>query len=258
MRGGGAVRGHLSVSGRGAGAVRVLALHSFRTSGAIFAAQMRRAGWLLPEGGAAPAAAGVADGTGTVEVVFLDAPFEASGKLPPRIAEFFPDGPYLEWWNASDDGTVYEGLEDTLAYVDDFVAREGPFDGVIGFSQGGTLAALLCALQERRRRLASPAAAPAELTPEDFRFCICVCGLRSRLREHRQLYESGIRLPSLHFLGRADSLTAHSRRLVESFEDPLVVEHGRGHVVPPLAEGDGREALGRFLGAHGRRPQPSL
>ena len=254
-------RGYLSVSGKGIEShVRLLALHSFRTSAAIFKAQMRRAGWLLPEG-EPPSRS---PGENAVEVVFLDAPFEASGALPPRIAEFFPDGPYLEWWNASDDGKVYEGLGDTLTYVNDFVAREGPFQGVIGFSQGGTLAALLCAMQEGRGRLGTSAGASSsttgsvQLTQKDFQCCICLCGLRSRVNEHQQLYESRIHLPNMHFLGKADALTAYSRRLVASFIDPIVVEHSRSHVVPPIAEGGGKEALRRFLIEHVSGPTPSL
>ena len=62
----------------------------------------------------------------------------------------------------------------------------------------------------------------------------------------------------MHFLGKADALTAYSRRLVASFVDPIVVEHSRSHVVPPIAEGGGKEALRRFLIEHVSGPTPSL
>jgi hypothetical protein len=59
----------------------------------------------------------------------------------------FGDGPYFEWWNKEEKGT-YAGLEKTLAYLRRIDRAHGPFDGVLGFSQGAGLAAICCALKE--------------------------------------------------------------------------------------------------------------
>lgn len=243
-------------------APRLLALHSFRTSAHIFKLQMKRAGWLLDvdasEGAPArgdAATSSPSSSSSAAEVVFLDAPFVATASPGAKIEQFFPDGPYREWWNASDDGRVYRGLDETLEYVNAFVQREGPFDGVIGFSQGGSLAALLCGLQQERRQLAPGSAPPPgpALTFPDFQLCICICGLRTRLKEHDRLYRDrngSFQLPSLHFLGKADSLTPFSRRLVANFHDAVIIEHRHGHVVPSLAEAGARERLTTFLEKH--------
>jgi|NorSeaMetagenome_1021524.scaffolds.fasta_scaffold55757_2 hypothetical protein len=100
---------------------------------------------------------------------------EKEAQMPERLKALLPP-PYFEWWNAheSDDGAVsYDGEAATLAHVTDFMQKEGcssppcapplrlyasapvrlrlsapgPFDGVLGFSQGGSLAHLLCMVQ---------------------------------------------------------------------------------------------------------------
>ena len=43
--------------------------------------------------------------------------------------------PYLSWWNATDDGRVYRGWDESRAQLA-ALAAQGPF-GVLGFSQGG-------------------------------------------------------------------------------------------------------------------------
>jgi len=61
--------------------LRLLALHSFRTSAAIFRRQLARLGGL--EG---------------AELVFIDAPHAASGPLPDDVAAAGFEGPFLEWF----------------------------------------------------------------------------------------------------------------------------------------------------------------
>ena len=238
--------------------MRLLALHSFRTSAKIFMQQMGRAGWLMDEGKGPMSDDGSGSGASLApEIVFLDAPFVATKSPGEKIEQFFPGGPYREWWNASDDGLVYNGLEETLEYVNAFATREGPFHGVIGFSQGGSLAALLCALQQERRRVAASGASTPQdddawpaLTFDDFQVCICICGLTTRPKALQRLYRDKFKLPSMHFLGSADSLTPYSRRLVANFERADIIEHSYGHVVPSLAASDARERLAVFLMKH--------
>ena len=216
---------------------------------------MARAGWLMDE-----TMGPVSDDSGSgacpaPEIVFLDAPFVATKSPGAKIEHFFPGGPYREWWNASDDGLVYHGLEETLEYVNAFATREGPFHAVIGFSQGGSLAALLCALQQERRRVAASGASTQDdswpaLTFDDFQACICICGLTTRPKALQRLYRDKFNIPSMHFLGSADSLTPFSRRLVANFESADIIEHSYAHVVPSLAAADARERLAVFLKKH--------
>ena len=108
--------------------LRVLCLHSFRTNAKILETQLMLRGWLKR----------LRD---SVEFVYLDAPYACSTDEALRqdaaVREYFPTetyGPYREWWNASSNGE-YARLETTLKHVDDFIVNNGPFDGLLGFSQ---------------------------------------------------------------------------------------------------------------------------
>lgn len=115
------------------------------------------------------------------------------------------------------------GLDESMAAVREAVAADGPFDGVLGFSQGAAFVAMLCALQEQR------------LEPHfNFRFAVLVAGFRSACREHERFYAAPLRIPSLHVFGLEDKVIPDgmSRELLPSFRDPRVLVHPGGHFVP--------------------------
>lgn len=121
--------------------MRLLALHSFRTNSHIFKEQLQRSGLdkILRESGC--------------ELHFLDAPHPASGKLPKDVDRAFGSmGPHLEWFTVEHQGdkVVFdeEKLETSSQRVFQVLRDEGPFDGIIGFSQGAMLGAALLALME--------------------------------------------------------------------------------------------------------------
>lgn len=65
------------------------------------------------------------------------------------------------------------GLDESVTAVRETVKDQGPFDGILGFSQGAAFVAMLCSLQEQN------------LEPEfNFRFAILVAGFRSACTEH--------------------------------------------------------------------------
>ena len=45
------------------------------------------------------------------------------------------------------DFSVYENFEECVKYIEDYMVENGPFDGVLGFSQGAILAASLPGMQ---------------------------------------------------------------------------------------------------------------
>ena len=73
-----------------------------------------------------------------VEVVFINAPHAASGPIPRDVLPYF-EGPYYEWFTVESMGDKLEFDEDKLATAVEHVAKtirqQGPFDGIIGFSQ---------------------------------------------------------------------------------------------------------------------------
>eukprot|EP00928_Gymnodinium_smaydae_P042650 TRINITY_DN28688_c0_g1_i1.p1 TRINITY_DN28688_c0_g1~~TRINITY_DN28688_c0_g1_i1.p1 ORF type:complete len:214 (+),score=34.89 TRINITY_DN28688_c0_g1_i1:90-731(+) len=129
------------------------------------------------------------------------------------------------WWRASSLlWPEYRGADDAVTYVERFLRERGPFDGVLGFSQGACLAGLLCALQQRRQRDASL----------DFRFAIMCCGFASRDSQHAHLYEGPIHVPSLHIIGSRDwfFLRIMASNLASCFCGAVVSYHDGGHDLP--------------------------
>ncbi|KAI1904442.1 hypothetical protein AGOR_G00005690 [Albula goreensis] len=116
------------------------------------------------------------------------------------------------------------GLEESLEAVKKAVKELGPFDGILGFSQGAALVAMVCALQEHN-------------VPSDFqfRFAILVAGFRSACAQHEKFYTgTTLTIPSLHVFGQKDNVISDSlsRELLPRFENPMVLTHPGGHFVP--------------------------
>ena len=169
------------------------------------------------------------------EFTFLDAPRPATGEFLGQIDEATRGAP-LGWYNTRDGNrpalsTSYDGLEESLALVRTTCQSQGPFDGVLGFSQGATLAALLC------------------LTTDLFQFAVLFAGYVPRDATVLAALDAGApcRLPSFHCFGATDASVPPdvARALASRFADPVIHEHEGGHVVPgnaPL-----RSALKAFL-----------
>ncbi|KAL6720038.1 hypothetical protein ACLMJK_001959 [Lecanora helva] len=68
------------------------------------------------------------------EFVFVDGLVECAPVA--EIGSFFP-GPYLCYYNLP----THDLVKQAQAYIEEIIEDEGPFDGVIGFSQGAALAA---------------------------------------------------------------------------------------------------------------------
>ncbi|TNN67313.1 Esterase OVCA2 [Liparis tanakae] len=128
------------------------------------------------------------------------------------------------------------GLDGSVAAVREAVKNEGPFDGILGFSQGAAFVAMLCWRQEQ------------QLEPDfNFRFSILVAGFRSACEEHKKFYSPPLQIPSMHVFGLEDRVIpdSMSRELLPSFRDPQVLTHPGGHFVP--AASAHRQAYTDFL-----------
>jgi predicted esterase len=166
--------------------------------------------------------------------------FDAVADLVCVDAPALADGDF-GWWHAIDgaDGAVrYRGWTRTRAALSAFCAAHGPFDGVLGFSQGAAVAAVLVAL-----------AVDAEAQRP---FAILIGGFASRDPRHAAVLDR-IDVPSLHIIGRSDSVVSPqtSRALASRFRAPTIVEHADGHVIPATASVC--EAAHQFLHAMAQR-----
>lgn len=144
---------------------------------------------------------------------------------------------------------MYTGLQDGLARIAESIRDEGPFDGVIGFSQGACAAAMLASLLESGRREAFTASSHqgVEVEPYPSSFTFDNDKLRPRLTfaiiysgflapgiRHAAFYDPPLKTPTLHFLGTLDGVVdeARSRALIERCEGAREAVHPGGHFLP--------------------------
>jgi pimeloyl-ACP methyl ester carboxylesterase len=146
-----------------------------------------------------PLAAGFPAG---VELVLVDAPSLSSGDFG--------------WWHEG-----LRGWERTRDWVIDLFRLEH-FDGVFGFSQGAALTGLLAALRQ------------GASGPITFDLAIMVGGFPSIPPHEAHLFGRKLSVPSLHVTGRSDGIVPmrDSLLLAARFEDPVIIQHGGGHVIP--------------------------
>lgn len=216
---------------------RVLCLHSFRTSGAIMREQM----FNFSNFGERLESAGF-------DLEFVNAPYRCSAedekKVYPAVKQAFPKcKEYFEWYNASEDKTEYHRLDETLAYLDKVMAERGPFDGIVGFSQGGTLAHLVAHLQ-------ATGAAFARHPP--LKFTVIIASRRSRATAHQQLWAApppaGLPRAMVFYGGRDKACPPEEvKLLMETLPGVSEVYLPQGdHKIPNLADDDA-ESFSQFL-----------
>ncbi|KAI8631179.1 serine hydrolase FSH [Xylariaceae sp. FL1651] len=152
--------------------------------------------------------------------------------------------PTYAWWPS--DPNVRDIK--TFSYLSTILDKYGPFDGIVGFSQGGSVGSLVAALLERPRR-----ARPSNFTTSHgpLRLVVSYSGYHEDDARLQKLYAQKIKTPILHFISSTDPVMAEERcfRLVKRCEDPddrVIVYTGSGfHRVP--ATRMTAQALSRFL-----------
>nr|CAD1833179.1 unnamed protein product [Ananas comosus var. bracteatus] len=190
--------------------MKTLCLHGFRTSGSFLQQQISK--WdpsILQE----------------FDLVFPDGLFPAGGKSD--IEDVFPP-PYFEWYQFNKDFTEYTNLDECISYLCDYMTKNGPFDGLLGFSQGATLSALLAGYQAQGKVLSDH---------PPIKFVISISG--SKFRDPNicdVAYKEPIKVKSAHLIGDKDWLKIPSEELATAFDNPLILRHPQGHTVPRLDE----------------------
>ncbi|KAG7885079.1 hypothetical protein KL938_001336 [Ogataea parapolymorpha] len=154
---------------------------------------------------------------GSLKIQKADLPFEVP---PSENAEEEFD--YRGWWQPNDD---YD-LQPALDAVKNYYKEHGPFIGIMGFSQGAGLAAVVCS--KYAEIIGQPKAS------EELKFAILYAGFKLKPQQYQKYYENKIKLPTLHIFGELDTVVSPDRAeaLVESCENATVLKHPGGHFVP--------------------------
>eukprot|EP00794_Sanderia_malayensis_P003146 gene3146-3615_t len=175
------------------------------------------------------------------ELVYITAPNEI-----PQVDESNganAERQYGWWFSASNPASftslqeteIDDGHSDSLTLIEETFREKGPFDGILGFSQGAAFVAHLCALRGE----------PG--SPYDFKFAILCAGFKSKSTKHVKYYQNKITCPTLHIVGETDKVIAKERSIELSnlFENPEIYLHPGGHFLPATASE--RSAYQKFL-----------
>ena len=233
--------------------LRILCLHSFRTNGKILQTQMAMSQQQ-------PLLSSFAD------CDFIDAPYECNAedekKQYEAVKQFFPCatyGKYREWFNASSidkggmgtDYVVYDRFDDAIECVERTLSEANPpYDGLMGFSQGGSLALYISAMQEQRQRQRGDAS--ADLFPP-LRFLWIQSARLPRDPRCKGLFDVPLRRPTFVTYTEDDTAVAphETRELISKLESPTVITRPKGgHVLMNVKQSpENGEALKKFLQA---------
>ena len=168
------------------------------------------------------------------------------GRIPPKmksVTQFIIiDAPHLDglasdgsqvrtWFNRDDNGNIdSESIHASLEYLKTVWIESGPFDGILGFSMGGTLSAVMT----------------SQLYHDTFpslKFGIFIGSPDIPEKMLIALGHNGeVNMPenfkSLHIAGLTDNVVPieWSRSLVKRFHNPVYIEHEQGHCIPMKAE----------------------
>merc|ERR1712166_296327 len=175
-------------------ALRLLVLHGFRTNAEI--AQVQLAPVLSAMGG-------------QCVCEYAQAPHKATGPADPAIPAEFD---LYEWWGEWQDDSDH-----------------GPFDGIVGFSQGAAMAALVLSQQDLS-------------DVNNFKFGLMFSGVK--MPGVDESIAEGIRAPTLHVYDKSEEYVAEMEGLHRSFESSSTskIYHSEGHNIPKDAAACGAVA----------------
>ncbi|KOX67621.1 Ovarian cancer-associated 2 protein like protein, partial [Melipona quadrifasciata] len=138
------------------------------------------------------------------------------------------------WWFNTEDyifkatvpSNLAVGFEDSVAIIEKAFQESGPFDGILGFSQGAAFATLLCFMQEKN------------LLQIKFDFAIIISGFKSLCTPHAVYYNGKINIPSLHIYGKTDQVipTERTEEICKMFINKTNIIHEGGHYIPSKKE----------------------
>lgn len=206
---------------------RILCLHGWRTNGDILSMQMA-----------------ALQANTDMDCFFIDAPFPGRGEPDKGIAFFYPDRQYYEWFyrtkvdkSAVPDMSIpsgksgpfagYDNLDESMEYLSRHIDITGPYDGLLGFSQGASMVTRLVQLQKEEMK-------NNPLKKKNFNFVILVGGVPPQeLVDKNPLFTT----PSLHIMGSIDPLLPDSQLLHSLYSDTPKREtmvHEEGHNIPSM------------------------
>jgi predicted esterase len=161
--------------------------------------------------------------------VFVDAPIESTAH--PSLQGLF-DGPFYSWVDpAGSPADAALAIEDAIDLLYEVIEEQGPFDAIIGFSQGATIATIFMLQHMIKHPLDPPYAL--------FKYALLFCGAvfvdpNGITRGSKGIQDVKIRIPSLHVYGEKDEVLKDSLALSKHYDKSCAEAfmHKLGHTIP--------------------------
>jgi pimeloyl-ACP methyl ester carboxylesterase len=234
--------------------LKILMLHGYTQSAPLFSTKtnvLQKA--LLKALPTAPKPGFLPEYPGGVETVYLNAPIRlVAADLPGGKPENLDSDGALEqygWWVRDTSHQTWTGIDKTWELLATTLKEQGPFAGVIGFSQGAALAVTLTSFLEPGRIEAFKAKQdghdfPAAFLNEDgalihppLRFCVSYAGFPLTDPRWYAVYEPTVQTPVLSVVGSVDTIIEEKvSEMLHSLLGPdiqqRIIQHPGGHFVP--------------------------
>lgn len=189
--------------------MKFLCLHGYTQNGELFALKASGLRKALTKAGH--------------ELLFVSGPL----RLQPESIPFEVD-PSVDmrgWWEINEKNPDFYDLNPAFLELREIIAQKGPFDGLIGFSQGAALAAALC---QNITELVSD--------HPKFKACVIFSGFKLAAPQYQRFYDSKITTPTLHIMGTMDTILSEERcmELYDCCDEArrCLYKHPGGHFVP--------------------------
>ena len=128
------------------------------------------------------------------------------------------------WYRADEQKPpTYRQIEIALDFLSNYFAQHGPVDGVVGWSQGAVMTAILSALKQKEAG-----------DRFDFNWAILCGGFLPGDVRYRPLFDQSIDLPTLHVTGmlESDFMKAQSVKMAATFNSAETLDTPCGHIMP--------------------------
>lgn len=198
---------------------KILCLHGFVQSGEIFKAKSSGMRKYLKKIGLETYYL-----TAPIDIIPADLPFDLSENDLTKFGADTKGREFKGWWLKND---ADYNIDKALEVIRECYEKEGPFIGVIGFSQGAGLAGLIT---QNFHNLV-PGNPP-------LKFAIYFSGFRITDNEKLEsYYDNKISIPTLHVMGELDTVVSIERAMRLPDEccetgTATILKHPGGHFVP--------------------------
>lgn len=179
-----------------------------------------------------------------VDFEYLNAPIEVTYTYDAGIAEKF-EGPFYCWGNFDIEGEKLHGCLDSMNYVIDYINKNGPYDGVLGFSQGTLICRLLLKNKELRKY--------AKALEYPLKFGVLISGpayyhlnpFADNPKDYEILHKK-YEQPLFYLYGINDPMFSYISQCVVHEGEYIEYLHGGKHKIPRLIDSD-IEPLIKFM-----------